>query len=92
MWVVVSNHVLIHTIYYPLAIIAPRLLAWLTDWEKGRTPESEKALTEGLEKRLTLYLEVQRILTPQQRERALHKLQDYIDDIYALAARQVADR
>lgn len=69
---------------------APRLRAWLTDWEKGRSPEFAKTQAEAYEKRVALYLEVERMLTPQQREHALHKLQDYIDDIHALTARRVA--
>ena len=72
------------------AQFAPQLRAWLTDWEKGRTPEFKKAQSDVYEKRVALYLEVERMLTPQQREHALHKLQSYIDDINALAARRIA--
>ena len=67
---------------------APQLQAWLTDWEKGRAPEFDKAQADAYEKRVTLYLEVERMLTPQQREHVLHKLQNYIDDIHALSARR----
>lgn len=70
--------------------LAPRLRAWLTDWEKGRSPEFARAQAEAYEKRVALYLEVERMLTPHQREHALHKLQNYIDDIHALTARRVA--
>src|SRR5204863_231398 len=69
------------------AEFAAQLQAWLTDWEKGRVPEFDKAQNDAYEKRIALYLEVERMLTPQQREHALRKLQDYIDDINALAAR-----
>lgn len=72
------------------AEFAPRLQAWLTDWEKGRAPEFDKAQHEVYEKRVALYLEAERMLTPQQREHALHKLQGYIDDINALVARRSA--
>jgi len=70
------------------AEFTPRLRAWLTDWEKGRAPEFEKAQTETYEKRVALYLEVERMLTAQQRAQVLQKLQDYIDDINALAAQR----
>lgn len=72
------------------AQFAAQLRAWLSDWEKGRSPEYEKSLTEIYDKRVALYLEIERMLTPQQREHVLHKLQGYIDDIHALAARQLA--
>lgn len=70
------------------AEFAPQLQTWLTDWEKGRAPAFDKAQHEATEKRISLYLEVERMLTPHQREHVLHKLQDYIDDINALAARR----
>ena len=72
------------------AVFAPQLRAWLADWEKGRAQEFTKAQDEAYEKRVALYLEVERMLTPQQREHALHKLQNYIDDIQALISRRVA--
>lgn len=73
------------------AELAPRLQTWLTNWDKGRAPEYDKAQQEVYEQRVTLYLEAERMLTPQQREHALRKLQHYIDDINALAARRVAE-
>ena len=74
------------------AEFAPQLQAWLTDWEKGRAPEFDKAQHDAYEKRVALYLEVERMLTPQQREHVLHKLQGYIDDINVLAARRTAQK
>jgi hypothetical protein len=73
------------------AEFAPRLRAWLVDWEKGRAPEFDKAQTEVVEKRIALYLEVERMLTPQQREHVLSRLQDYIDDIRTLTAKRTAE-
>ncbi len=67
---------------------APQLQTWLTDWEKGRTPEFDKAQNDATQKRVALYLEVERMLTPQQREHVLHKLQGYIDDIHALTEKR----
>ena len=72
------------------AEFAPQLQAWLTDWEKGRAPEFDKVQNDAYEKRVALYLEVERLLTPQQREHVLHKLQGYIDDLLALTARRTA--
>lgn len=74
------------------AEFAPQLQTWLTDWEKGRTPEFDKAQQESYEKRVALHLEVERMLTPQQREHVLYKLQGYIDDIQALAARRTTQK
>ena len=65
---------------------APQLRSWLTEWEKGRAPEFEQAQAEVYDKRVALYLDVERMLTPQQRDHVLQKLQGYIDDIHALAA------
>ncbi len=72
------------------AEFTPQLQTWLTDWEKGRAPEFDKAQNEAYEKRVALYLDVERMLTPQQREHVLHKLQGYIDDIRALTAKRTA--
>lgn len=69
---------------------AAQLRTWLADWEHGRAPEFEKAQNEIYEKRVALYLEVERMLTPQQRQHVLHKLQGYIDDLQALAAQRLA--
>ena len=63
---------------------------WLADWEKGRPPEMHAALNDGYEKRIALYLEVERMLMPQQRANVLQKLQDYSDDLSALIAQRVA--
>jgi hypothetical protein len=57
-----------------LTAFAPQLRAWLGDWEKGRAQEFTQAQNDAYENRVTLYLEVERMLTPQQREHALHKL------------------
>ena len=69
---------------------ARALSPWLADWEKGRPPELHAALNDGYDKRIALYLEVERMLTPQQRAHVQQKLQGYIDDLNALAAKRVA--
>jgi len=72
------------------AEFAPLLQAWLVDWEKGRAPEFDKAQNDAYEKRVALYLDMERMLTPQQREHALNRLQGYIDDVNALAAQRLS--
>ena len=69
-----------------------RIKARARGCETGITVEYLRALYEGYEKRIALFLEIERMLTPPQREHVLHKLQDYIDDIHALAARRAASQ
>jgi hypothetical protein len=64
-----------------------RLREWLLDWESGRAPEYEKALTESFEKRITFYIAVEKILTPAQRENVLRRADDLINEMKALSAR-----
>lgn len=72
---------------------APRLRHWLLNWEEGRTPKYERQYAEWSEKRVQFLLEVNRMLTPGQRARVLHRLQDYVEDFHALARRpQTATR
>ena len=65
----------------------PLLHNWLLYWERGRSADYIKQVDDVYEKRITLYLEVERMLTPQQRAHLVKKLQDYIDDIKALTAK-----
>ena len=69
---------------------ARALSGWLADWEKNRPPEQHAALNDGYDKRIALYLEVERMLTPQQRAHLQEKLQDYIEDLNALAEKRTA--
>ncbi|MBI4204809.1 MAG: hypothetical protein HY527_07265 [Betaproteobacteria bacterium] len=66
---------------------ARRLRQWLTDWDKGRTPEYERRFNESFEQRVQIVIEIERMLTPHQRTLALNRLQDYIDDFTRLAER-----
>ncbi len=72
------------------ADFARALRVWLADWEAGRPPELHAALNAANDKRITLYLETERMLTPHQRAHLQLKLQGYIDDLNALAARHAA--
>ena len=72
---------------------APRLRHWLLNWEEGRALEYERRYAVWWEKRVQFLLEANRMLTPGQRARVLHRLQDYVDDFHALARRsQTATR
>ncbi len=66
----------------------PRLHAWLLDWERGRAPAYEQLLSEVYEKRIRFYLAVERLLTPDQRQAVLHRLQGYAGDFRALSERR----
>jgi hypothetical protein len=68
----------------------PLLHNWLLHWERGRAPDYVTQLDDVFNKRIALFLEVERMLTPQQREHVLRKLQDYIDDMKVLAAQPAA--
>jgi hypothetical protein len=66
----------------------PKLQAWLPDWERGRAPAYEQLSSEVYEKRIRFYIEVDRLLTPGQRQIVLHRLQQYADDCKALSERR----
>jgi len=68
----------------------PLLHNWLLHWERGRVPDYVTQFEDVFNKRVALFLEVERMLTPQQREHVLRKLQDYIDDMKVLATHPVA--
>lgn len=68
------------------------LTPWLADWEKGRAPEVAQALNDSIEKRIAMYLEIERLLTPQQRVHVLQKIQSYIEDLSALTAQRTASQ
>ncbi len=63
----------------------PKLQAWLLDWESGRAPAYAQLSGEVYEKRIEFYLALDKLLTPGQRQIALHRLQEYANDFHALA-------
>ncbi|MBI3068023.1 MAG: hypothetical protein HYY79_03840 [Betaproteobacteria bacterium] len=63
----------------------PKLKAWLSDWEQGRSADYTRAWNEHIDRRIDMYVAIDRMLTPGQRARVLTRLQDYIDDFYALS-------
>lgn len=65
-----------------------RLERYLLDWESGRNPEYERAMTAWWDKRIDYFIALYDILTPQQRASVLRRLQTYIDDFNQLSERQ----
>jgi hypothetical protein len=62
-----------------------RLHVWLTDWGQGRTPEYQRWDDEAYEKNIQFYIAVEKVLTADQRQRALQRLQQYADDCRSLS-------
>ena len=65
--------------------LRPRLHAWLRDWESGRSPEFERVSNEVYDKRIQFYMAVEKLLTPQQRQAAWRRLQEFGDDFKSLS-------
>jgi len=63
---------------------APRLRAWLLEWEAGRSAEYEKVVTVAYEERAQGFVTTWNLFTPAQRTHAIKRLQGYIDDLNAL--------
>lgn len=70
------------------AEFAAKLRHWLVNWEEGRAPQYERLQAETWESRVAFFLEVDRMLTPQQRATLMRRLQNYIDDFTRLAERR----
>ncbi len=68
-------------------VFTQRLRHWLEHWEAGRSPEQARQFDESWKKRAELYAEISRMLTTEQRNHLLHRLQDYSDDFRHLAER-----
>lgn len=60
---------------------------WLLNWEEGRDPEFARVWAQWTQKQADFYVAVDRMLTPQQREHVMQRLQKYADDFTALAQR-----
>lgn len=69
--------------------LQPRLRAWLLDWETGRSPEYQKTLSDVYERRIQFYIAVDKLLTPGQRQTALHRMQDLVTDLKSLSEKPV---
>jgi hypothetical protein len=64
-----------------------RVTEWMVNWERNRSPEHQKQLDAYWQKRADLLAAVDRILTPEQRNASLQRIQGYADDFTQLARR-----
>jgi hypothetical protein len=64
-----------------------RLAERVVSWEKGREPAYEAALDAWREQYFAMLIDVDRMLTHEQRARALGHMRRYAEDFEALAAR-----
>ena len=69
---------------------ATHLHQWLLDWDHGRSPEYEHLAEEVYAQRLHFYVNVDKLLTREQRLHAVDRLQKYVDDCKALSKRPPA--
>ncbi len=69
---------------------AASLQHWLLDWDAGRSPEYAKLTSEVYSQRLQFYVAVDKLLTREQRQHVIARLQKYVDDCKALSARRAA--
>lgn len=64
-----------------------RLVRWLSDWETGRDPEYARLADASWHQRMELYVSVARMLTPEQRDNALQRLQSHISEFRRISQR-----
>lgn len=69
------------------AAIEPTIREWMAHPERGASPEYQQSAQQYRHAVKTLVLEVDQLLTPQQRTSALRKLQALIDELQDLAGR-----
>ncbi len=62
-----------------------RVAEWLTQWERGRTPDEQKKLDAWWAKRAEIFAALDKTITPEQRTASLQRMQGYIDDFTHLA-------
>ncbi|MEO7726002.1 MAG: DUF6279 family lipoprotein [Burkholderiales bacterium] len=67
-----------------------RLGQWLLAWEQSRTQEYARIADEVYDQRVHFFIAVDKLLTPEQRKRALGRLQKFADDCKTLSARAPA--
>jgi hypothetical protein len=65
--------------------LAERLRGQLLDWERDRSPEHARLAREWEERLVELVLDIDRTLTPDQRERAVQRLRSLAEDCRVLA-------
>lgn len=62
-----------------------RVTEWMVNWDRGRSAEYQKQLDNSWQRRADLLAAVDRMLTPDQRNTSLQKVQGYADDFTQLA-------
>ncbi len=67
-----------------------RLRNYFSNWEEGRDPAYNRLFNEWTQQQADLYVAVDRILLPLQREAVAERVQVYIDDFTQLAQRPAA--
>ncbi len=67
------------------ATLAPQLLDWMTQYERGRTPDYAAHGKQMTENFVQLILQTDRLINAKQRAHVIAKLQNYIDDFNALS-------
>lgn len=63
-----------------------RLAKWAVDWEKGREPAYADALNANLQEYFRMMLDLDSMLSPAQRDRAVRRLRGFAGEFTALAA------
>lgn len=63
-----------------------RVTEWMVNWERGRPAEYQKQLDHSWQRRAELLATVDRMLTPEQRNTSLQRVQNYAEDFTQLAA------
>jgi len=69
---------------------AARLRNYLSNWEEGRDPGYNRLFDEWTQQQADLYVAVDGILLPHQREAVTERVQGYINDLTYLARRPAA--
>lgn len=64
-----------------------RLTEWMSQWERGRSPEYQRQVDASWQKRAALFVAVDKMLTPEQRTASLQRLDTYATDFSQLARR-----
>lgn len=65
-----------------------RIADWASNWERGRSQEHQSQLDAAWNKRAALYVTVDRMMSPEQRNAYLQRIQSYSEDFAQLARRE----
>jgi hypothetical protein len=64
-----------------------RLRQWLLNWEEGRSPEYQRFFADWRRQQAEFYVNVERVLTPAQKNSVIAKVERYANDFTQLAQR-----